>query len=333
MFYYRELGKNIFWRKSAQYASKYARSGQLLMPPLACIIPLHFLWLAYMRLVIQGSSVHPLDLQHLAMLCSGGNFVRISDRAHYLKLENDTVGIPARAEISAYCISHALDWAFVPDEQTLGRFGLVVMDMDSTFISIECIDEIADMCNLKPQVSAITESAMRGEIEFAESLRQRVRLLAGLHQSALQRVIDERLKLNPGAQQLVDTCRQYGIKTMLVSGGFDFFAGRLQAMTGLDYVRANSLEIVDEKLTGRVLGDIVDTQAKADFLNQQRDMLGLKRSQVIAIGDGANDLKMMAVAGASIAYHAKPVVQAQAAFALNHSGLDGVINLFTTINA
>jgi phosphoserine phosphatase len=286
-----------------------------------------------MRLVIQGPSVRPQDLQYLSTLCGGGNFVRISERAHYLALRNDVAAIASGVAVSDYCTGHKLDHAFVSDSQTLENFGLLVMDMDSTFISIECIDEIADMCNLKPQVAAITESAMRGEIEFAESLRRRVKLLAGLHQSALQRVVDERLKLNPGAQQLVDTCKRHGIKTMLVSGGFDFFAERLQAMTGLDYTRANSLEIVDEKLTGQVLGNIVDAQAKADFLIQQREELGLEQKQVIAIGDGANDLKMMTSAGASIAYHAKPVVQAQANYALNHSGLDGVINLFTTINA
>ena len=279
-----------------------------------------------MRLVVQGLSVQPQDLQQLSQFCGGGNFIGISPQAYYLPLT-----IQSNAEALVYCASHKMDCAFVPDDQILKNFGLMVMDMDSTLISIECIDEIADMCNLKPQVAAITARAMRGEIEFAESLRRRVKLLAGLHESALQRVIDERLQLSPGAQQLIDTCKQHSIKTMLVSGGFNFFADRVKAMTGLDYTKANSLEIIDEKLTGQVLGNIVDAQGKADALIRLREKLGLKKEQVIAIGDGANDLKMMAAAGVSIAYHAKPIVHQQATYALNHVGLDGVINLFTTV--
>ncbi|MEQ1602917.1 MAG: phosphoserine phosphatase SerB [Methylophilaceae bacterium] len=279
-----------------------------------------------MRLVVQSPALHSIHLLSLSQLCYGGTFIPIARDAYYLPVNQKPL-----VEVGNYCAQHAIDYAFVPDEQMLTNFGLVVMDMDSTLISIECIDEIADMCNLKPQVAAITESAMRGEIEFAESLRQRVALLAGLDESALQRVIDERLQLNPGAQQWIDACKQHGITTMLVSGGFDFFAERVQAMTGLDYVQANSLEIINGKLTGRVLGHIVDAQAKADFLVQLRDQLGLKKEQVIAIGDGANDLKMMAAAGVGIAYRAKPIVQLQATYALNYCGLDGVINLFTTI--
>jgi phosphoserine phosphatase len=215
----------------------------------------------------------------------------------------------------------------VPAERRIGDFGLLVMDMDSTLITIECIDEIADMQGLKPQVSAITEAAMRGEIDFAESLRRRVSLLAGLDQSALQRVYDERLQLSPGAETLLAAARAAGIKTLLVSGGFTFFTERLQPRLGLDYTAANTLEVADGKLTGRVLGDIVDAQGKADWLKRVRAELGLTREQVIAMGDGANDLKMMAAAGLSIAYRAKPVVRAQASYALSQVGLDGVIPL------
>jgi phosphoserine phosphatase len=205
------------------------------------------------------------------------------------------------------------------------------MDMDSTLINIECIDEIADMMNIKPQVAEITESAMRGEIEFKESLTCRVALLKGLEESALQRVIDERLQLNPGAQVWIDACKANGIKTLLVSGGFEFFANHVKAKLGLDYAQSNKLEIIDGKLTGKVLGEIVDGQAKADFLVQKRDELGLTPDKVIAIGDGANDLTMMRAAVAGIAYHAKPIVQTQASYALNHVGLDGIANLFSTI--
>jgi len=203
------------------------------------------------------------------------------------------------------------------------------MDMDSTLISIECIDEIADLAGLKPQVAAITESAMRGEIDFAESLKKRVALLVGLEESALHRVVDERLKLNPGATEWIDTCKKFGITTMLVSGGFTFFADKVKEMLGLDDAISNTLEIIDGKLTGKILGNIIDAQAKADHLLKLRDKLGLSVSQTIAIGDGANDLKMMRVAGVGVAYHAKPVVQQQSTYALNFVGLEGVIGLFT----
>ena len=156
-------------------------------------------------------------------------------------------------------------------------------------------------------------------------------MLNGLEESALQRVIDERLQLNPGAQVWIDACKANGIKTLLVSGGFEFFANHVKARLGLDYAESNTLEIIDGKLTGKVLGEIVDGQAKADFLVKKREELGLTPDQVIAIGDGANDLSMMRVAAAGIAYHAKPIVQAQASYALNHVGLDGIANLFSTI--
>lgn len=275
-----------------------------------------------MRLVIQGPRLDVLHIQHISRLC-GALATRIDGTDAY------RIPVPAPLEgIPAYCEEHGIDCAFVPDDETLDRFGLVVMDMDSTLIGIECIDEIADMYDLKPQVAAITESAMRGEIEFAESLRRRVALLEGLEESALQRVYDERLRLNPGAETLIGTLRARGIRTLLVSGGFTFFTERLKALLGLDYAAANGLEIVDGRLTGRVLGGVLDAQGKADWLVKTRDALGLRPAQVIAIGDGANDLKMLAAAGVGIAYHAKPVVRAQATYALNHAGLDGVLALF-----
>jgi len=203
----------------------------------------------------------------------------------------------------------------------------VVMDMDSTLITIECIDEIADMIGIKPEVAAITEAAMRGEIVFAESLTRRVALLAGLDATALERVYEERLRLTPGAETLISTLQQRGIKILLVSGGFTFFTERLQSKLNLDYSAANTLEIIDGKLTGRVLGNILDAQGKADRLNQTRDQLGLTQKQVIAIGDGANDLLMMGQAGVSIAYHAKPIVRQQASYALNYNDLSGVLPL------
>ncbi len=276
-----------------------------------------------MRLVIQGPNLTPAHLDHLSALCSADTATEVAPQAY-------TITTSSRIEAAAaYCEPLGIDHAFVPDTQTLDSFGLVVMDMDSTLISIECIDEIADMQGLKPQVAAITESAMRGEIEFAESLRRRVALLEGLDESALQRVYDERLQLNPGAQILLDTLKAHGIKTMLVSGGFTFFTDRLKPRVGLDYAHANVLEIVGGKLTGKVLGGVLDAQGKADWLTRVRDELGLRKEQVIAIGDGANDLKMMEAAGVGIAYHAKPIVRSQATYAISHCGLDGVANLFS----
>jgi phosphoserine phosphatase len=274
-----------------------------------------------MRLVIQGQKLLPAHLDHLSLLAGNRTFQPLGEHAYVLR---NTV---PNAEISAYCDANAIDCAYVDDVHTLDNIGLVVMDMDSTLISIECIDEIADMQGLKPQVAAITESAMRGEIEFAESLRRRVALLEGLDESALQRVYDERLQLNPGAETLLSALQGRGIKTLLVSGGFTFFTERLKQRVGIDYAHANVLEIVNGKLTGRVLGDVLDAQGKADWLNRIRTELGLHSEQVIAIGDGANDLKMMAAAGIGIAYHAKPVVRAQATYAISHTGLDGTLNL------
>ena len=278
-----------------------------------------------MRLVIQGRAIRTPHLQHIHQLCNvSASFMQIGEYAYYLQ-----VSLTDIAEIKNFCTEQAIDCALVDDKQRLSHFGLCVMDMDSTLINIECIDEIADLAGLKPQVAAITESAMRGEIDFAESLKKRVALLAGLEESALHQVVSERLKLNPGAQEWVSTCKQFGIKTMLVSGGFTFFADKVKAMLGLDYAVSNTLETIDGKLTGKILGDIVDAQAKADHLVKLRDELGLKASQTIAIGDGANDLKMMAVAGVGVAYHAKPIVQQNASYALNFVGLEGVIGMFT----
>jgi phosphoserine phosphatase len=276
-----------------------------------------------MRLVIQAPTLSRDHLEAIAALCKQGNFRQVAQQAYAMQVD---APLP---EITTYCATHHIDCAFVQDAHTLDKFGLVVMDMDSTVITIECIDEIADMQGLKPEVAKITESAMQGEIEFAESLRRRVALLAGLDESALQRVYDERLQLSLGVPQLIAACKAKGIRTMLVSGGFDFFADRVKALVGLDYAYANKLEIANGKLTGKVLGSIVDAQAKADWLIRIRNELGLQAHQTIAIGDGANDLKMMDIAGIGIAYHAKPLVQQQATYALNHMGLDGVIGLLS----
>lgn len=275
-----------------------------------------------MNLVIQGLDVETQDLKTLAKLTQANGIEQV--RPNVFRLAHCT----PHPDVPALCERARLDFGYVPEGQKLDHMGLVVMDMDSTLITIECIDEIADMLGLKPQVAAITASAMRGEIEFAESLTRRAALLAGLEESALQRVYDERLRLSPGAERLLATLRAHGIRTLLVSGGFTFFTDRLKARLGLDYAAANTLEIVDGRLTGRLLGPILDAQGKADWLNRVRAELGLTKEQVVAIGDGANDLRMLAAAGISVAYHAKPVVREKTTYAINYVGLDGVLEFF-----
>lgn len=278
-----------------------------------------------MRLVVQGQAISMAHLQHIhGLVGTSAQFVQTAEHAYYLPIKEQDV-----SDIKLFCEAQRIDCVLVQDSHQLGRFGLAVMDMDSTLINIECIDEIADMMNLKPQISAITESAMRGEIDFAQSLRKRVALLEGLPETALQRVIDERLKANPGAHEWIAACKAHGIKTMVVSGGFTMFANHVKDLLGLDFAVANTFEIIDGKLTGHILGDIVDAERKAAELLKLRDQLGLQAHQTIAIGDGANDLKMMSVAGAGVAYHAKPIVQTQATYAINYVGLEGVRNLFT----
>lgn len=278
-----------------------------------------------MRLVIQGRAVSMAHLTHIHRLVGGNTqFMQIAEFAYYLPVSTNDF-----SEVRVFCAEQKMDCALMHDMQRLNHFGLCVMDMDSTLINIECIDEIADLMGLKPQISAITESAMRGEINFSTSLIQRVALLKGLPETALQRVINERLQLNPGAQEWIAACKANNIKTMVVSGGFTFFANHVKALLDIDYAVSNTLEIVDGKLTGIIVGDIVDAERKAQELLSLREKLGLKPDQTIAIGDGANDLKMMAVAGIGVAYHAKPIVQSQTSYALNFSGLDGVANLLT----
>ena len=233
-----------------------------------------------------------------------------------------------RAGVAELCAVAGIDFGFVPDDQRLERVRLVAMDMDSTLISIECIDEIADMRGIKPQIAAITESAMRGEIDFRESLKRRVALLAGLDMAALARVYDERLKLSPGAERMLAGFARVGAKTLLVSGGFTFFTDRLKARLGLDHAVASTLDIADGRLTGRISGEIVDGEVKAAaFTRLARELKG-EHGLVVAIGDGANDLPLLRLADVSIAHHAKPVVRAETTYAIDYCGLDAVLKLF-----
>ncbi|WP_099764556.1 phosphoserine phosphatase SerB [Janthinobacterium sp. 35] len=278
-----------------------------------------------MNLILQGLDGDSARLERIAALAAPTSITRLGPNA--VRCEQIAYSPALRPTIEVAAQAAQLDATYMMGQRELREFKLVAMDMDSTLITIECIDEIADMQGLKPQVAAITEAAMRGELDFAASLKQRVALLEGLDASALQRVYDERLKLSPGAETMLASVQKAGLKTLLVSGGFTFFTERLKQRLGLDYTHANELEIVDGKLTGRVLGGIVDAEEKQRTVERVCAELGITPSQAIVMGDGANDLKMMGIAGLSVAFRAKPVVRSQADVALNFVGLDGILNI------
>ncbi|WP_454775351.1 phosphoserine phosphatase SerB [Janthinobacterium tructae] len=280
-----------------------------------------------MNLILQGLDGDSARLERIAALAAPTSVTRLGPNA--VRCEQIAYSPALRPTIEVAAQAAQLDATYMMGQRELSEFKLVAMDMDSTLITIECIDEIADMQGLKPQVAAITEAAMRGELDFSASLKQRVALLEGLDASALQRVYDERLQLSPGAETMLAAVQKAGLKTLLVSGGFTFFTERLKERLGLDYTHANELEIVDGKLTGRVLGGIVDAEEKQRTVERVCAQMGITPAQAIVMGDGANDLKMMGIAGLSVAFRAKPVVRSQADVALNFVGLDGLLNVLT----
>jgi phosphoserine phosphatase len=215
----------------------------------------------------------------------------------------------------------------------LSDFKLIAFDMDSTLINIECIDEIADAAGRKAEVAAITEAAMRGEIaDYKDSLRRRVALLKGVTVAHMEEVLNHRLQLNPGAENLVKACQIAGMKVLLVSGGFTFFTDHVRDRLNINWTRSNVLEVAHGELTGRMVdqawGDICDGEEKRKMLLETCAQMGIQPTQAIAMGDGANDLPMMGMAGLSVAYHAKPKVREQAMVAIEEGGLDRLLEVF-----
>jgi len=280
-----------------------------------------------MNLVLQGVGDCKARLERISALTASANLTWLGDRA--LRCEGIDFSPALRQTIEVAAQAAQLDATYSIGLHKMSDYKLVAMDMDSTLITIECIDEIADMQGLKAEVSEITEAAMRGELDFSESLKRRVALLEGLDATALERVYEERLRLSPGAETMLKAVQKAGLKTLLVSGGFTYFTERLKKRLGLDYTHANQLEIVDGKLTGNVVGGIVDAEEKKRTVERVCAELGIAPSQAIVMGDGANDLKMMSISGMSVAFRAKPVVREQANVALNYVGLDGILPLLT----
>ena len=278
-----------------------------------------------MKLVLQGAALPTFLLENIAR-ATGAE--RVEPRPPQSTHFHGARQTNAFEQLLPLIEAEKLDWAFVASDKKLSDFGLICFDMDSTLITIECIDELADFAGKKTEVSAVTEAAMRGEIDYRESLRRRLALMAGLDARVLARVFGERLLLSPGARELLDACQRAGLRTAILSGGFTYFTERLRIELGFDFATSNELEISGGKLTGRVVGDIIDANAKAQHLARLRDELGLRKEQVIAVGDGANDLQMMAEAGLSVAYHAKPATRAKADISINFGGLNSLLALF-----
>ena len=281
-------------------------------------------------LVIQGPTLSPEALDTFKVVCLPERITLYTRAARCVAVRDDA---ETRKAVQGLSDFWKLDNAFVDPRLRLSDFRLLALDMDSTLVNIETLDEVAAYAGKGEQIAAITDAAMRGEVDYKESLRRRVSLLAGVEATLLARVHDEKLALNDGAQRLVSECRNAGLKTLLATGGFTFFTERLKAKLNIDYTRSNELEIVDGHLSGKVTGpnggEIIDAEGKAQAVRDVCAEIGCATAKAIVIGDGANDVKMMQLAGISVAYRAKPVVREQATYALDHSGLDGVLNWFT----
>jgi phosphoserine phosphatase len=281
-------------------------------------------------LVLQGPRLSAEALDTFKVVCTPRRITLNRSSARCVEVPDDA---ETRRAVQGLADYWQLDIAFVPPGQKLTDFRVLAMDMDSTLINIESLDEVAALAGKGAEVAAITEAAMRGEIkDYAASLRKRVSLLAGVDAVLLQRVLDEKLRLNPGAEELVAACRNAGLQTLLVTGGFTFFTDRMRERLGFEHVRSNEIGIADGRFTGTVTGPgggaIVDAEGKAQAVRDVCAQIEVATDRAIVIGDGANDLKMMALAGLSVAYRAKPIVREKATLALSHAALDGVLNWF-----
>jgi phosphoserine phosphatase len=282
-------------------------------------------------LVIQGPAVSAEALDTFKVVCAPERITVNARSARCLRVADD---LETRRAVRGLGDYWKLDCAFVDPAWKLADYRLLALDMDSTLITIESLDEVAAYAGKGDEVAAITEAAMRGEIaDYKESLQRRVAMLAGVDAALLQRVYEEKLALSEGAERLVADCRAAGLRTLLVTGGFTFFTDRMKQRLGFDATRSNELEIADGRLTGKVTGpqggDIIDAEGKAQAVRDQCAELTCATDRAIVIGDGANDLKMMALAGISVAWRAKPVVRERATFALSHAPLDGVLAWFS----
>ncbi|CAB1276657.1 phosphoserine phosphatase SerB [Candidatus Nitrosacidococcus tergens] len=274
------------------------------------------------KIILQGTKLTLDSAQQIAEKYG----MALNVKSSYYQLHKNTQVLNFNSDsLNDLRATYPFDINLLPDSYYPSQVKLFISDMDSTLINVECIDEIADYIEKKTEVSKITESAMRGELDFKNSLIQRVRLLAGISENTLKEIYETKINLNSGGKELLSVLKQKNIKMALVSGGFTYFTDLLKQKYGLDFTLANTLEIQNGKLTGEVIPPIVDASAKAQFLLSLCKELQIKTNQVIAIGDGANDLEMLRTAGLGIAYHAKEKVQKGAQIVLNHSNLNGVI--------
>ena len=282
-----------------------------------------------MNLIISGEITE--DLRNQVVRLTTPHQVSQLHANAYRLTDVDTT-LSSRQRVSALCDSACVDHAYIAPDTQFSKLRLLVLDMDSTLITIECIDELADYAGKKAEVAAITDATMRGEIpNFAESLRRRVAMLAGIDADTMQRVFDERLRLSKGAIELLEKARNAFIHTLLVSGGFDYFSDRLKTALSLNAAHANTLEVINGKITGVLRGPLIDAAKKAEIVSRTMTELSTDSNAAMVIGDGANDVAMMRCVAHSVAYHAKPYVREIASSAVVYGDLTTVLDFYSDV--